>query len=150
MAAKIKRSPKYEVFRSVLRRAGYKATPSRLTVLEIFKKTGRPLSPQAVIDKAGKNIDQATIYRIIKTLKTIGAIRQIDFRHNHAHYELSDTGDHHHCICLVCGHSEEITGCEIDAVMKEAVLRQARSFSEIKDHSLEFYGTCKRCAKGSY
>ena len=133
------------ILRMTLRKAGYKATPSRLSVIAYLQQSKKPLSPQAVIDHFGSNIDQATIYRILKTLLKIGMIRQVDFRHNHPHYELTDQKDHHHLICITCGRSEEIMGCEVDS-MKQTVLRQAKRFSEIREHALEFYGTCKECA----
>lgn len=133
-------------FQNTLRKAGYKATPSRLAVLTMLEKTKRPLSPHAVIDKLGKSMDQATIYRMLKAFKKCGIIRQVDFRHNHPHYELADMADHHHLICLSCGLSEEILGCDVDS-MRQSVLCQAKQFSEVSEHSLEFYGRCKRCAR---
>ncbi|MDP3778783.1 MAG: Fur family transcriptional regulator [bacterium] len=132
-------------FRMTLRKAGYKATPTRLAVISLLKESKKPLSPQAVIELMRKDIDQATVYRILKTLKKIGVIRQVDFRHNHPHYEIADQKDHHHLICLSCGLSEEIIGCDVDS-MKQSVLRQAKRFSHIQEHALEFYGTCKECA----
>lgn len=133
-------------FRLVLRKAGYKATPTRLAIIVLLNKSKKPLSPQAVIERTSSAIDQATVYRTLKTLKKIGVIRQIDFRHNHPHYELADQNDHHHLICLSCGLSEEIMGCDVDS-MKQSVLRQAKKFSAIQEHALEFYGTCKDCSK---
>ncbi len=133
-------------FRLELRKAGYKATPSRLAVISLLRASKKPLSPQAVIEQMGTDMDQATVYRILKTLKKIGMIRQVDFRHNHPHYELADQRDHHHLICLSCGLSEEIIGCEADS-MKQSVLRQAKKFSAIQEHALEFYGLCKDCAR---
>lgn len=141
-----KNTKKQANFRLMLRKAGYKATPTRIAVVTLLQKSKKPLSPQAVIEHTGNIMDQATVYRILKTLKKIGMIRQIDFRHNHPHYELTDQKDHHHLICLCCGLSEEIIGCEVDS-MKQSVLRQAKKFSAIQDHALEFYGTCKECTK---
>lgn len=135
-----------EKFRDSLRKVGYKATPSRLKVLAILEKTKRPLSPQVVIETLGRQADQATVYRIFKKLKNTGIIRQVDFRHNHPHYELADTRDHHHLICLNCGFSEEVTGCDLD-LAKQSILRQTKHFGEIREHALEFYGTCKNCLK---
>jgi Fe2+ or Zn2+ uptake regulation protein len=132
--------------KSFLRKNGYKATPSRLAVLSLFEKRKVPLSPQALIDGLGARTDQATVYRILKTFKKRGLIRQIDFRHNHPHYELRDTNDHHHIICLSCGISEEIRGCEVGD-MRQSILRQAKRFKTISDHSLEFYGLCNACLK---
>ena len=141
-----KTADKIDYFRSLLRSAGYRATPRRVSVLSIFENAKQPLSPQSVINRLKTRADQATIYRNLKAFQKSGILRQVDFRHNHPHYELADVKDHHHLICMSCGLSEEILGCEIDA-MKQSALREAKHFGEIYEHSLEFYGRCKTCLK---
>ncbi len=131
-------------FQILLRRSGYKATDSRLAVLNLLRKSKRPLSAQDIIDSLKQTADQATIYRILKTFKEKGLIRQIDLRHNHAHYEIIGIEDHHHLICTNCGRIEDVHDCDAED-MYSAILRNSRFFSQIKQHSLEFYGICKRC-----
>ncbi|MDP3962910.1 MAG: Fur family transcriptional regulator [bacterium] len=132
--------------RGLLRTGGLKATRSRLAILGVMRRTKHPLSPQEIIERLGKSFDQATIYRFIKKLQARGIIRQIDLRHNHAHYELFDLNDHHHLICMRCGRIEDVSGCEIEDAYN-AILRSAKDFSEIRQHSLEFYGICRNCGK---
>lgn len=133
-------------FKAVLRKSGYKATPARLTVLELLQGSRHPMSAQRIIDAVGKDIDQATIYRIFKDLRAKGIIRQVDLRHNHAHYELVNTDDHHHLICIYCGKIEDVNDCGVED-MQGTILQRSKYFSVIKQHSLEFYGICKSCAK---
>ena len=133
-------------FKETLHRSGYKATPARLAILDIFKKSKRPLSAQEIIDELPGDIDQATIYRTFTALKTKGIIHQIDLRHNHAHYELTDIAEHHHLICLHCGRVEDVQHCNIGEI-QATVLRASKHFSEIKQHTLEFYGMCRVCAR---
>lgn len=133
-------------FKQLLRKSGRKVTPSRLSVLEMLERAKRPLSAQDIIDELGKEINQATIYRILKTLKERGLIRQIDLRHNHAHYEISGSDEHHHLICINCGKIEDVHDCGIDDTYG-VILRHSKHFSEIKQHALEFYGICKSCVK---
>lgn len=130
---------------SILRKNGLKATPSRLALLHIIAEARVPISAHEAAARAGKKMDQATIYRAFTALKTKKIIRQIDLRHNHAHYELFDYDDHHHVICISCGRVEDIAGCEVKT-MYAAFLRATRSFANIEQHSLEFYGICKMCA----
>lgn len=132
-------------FRSVLHRAGYKATPARLSVLQLLKEAKRPLSPQTIVEKVSKEADQATTYRILKALKTSGIIQQIDFQHSHPHYELADMKDHHHLVCMKCGDVEDVGGCDIES-MEKAILRKSRKFDTIERHSLEFFGLCNKCS----
>ena len=133
-------------FRQLLRRSGYKATPSRLAILEAFRGAKKPLSAQGIIELLPRDIDQATIYRTLKSLKEKGILKPIDLRHNHAHYELTDIADHHHLICLSCGRIENVEHHNVEA-MERTILQNAKHFSEIRQHTLEFYGICKACAK---
>ncbi len=135
-----------DVFKTMLRKSGYKATPSRLAILAVFKASKRPMSVQGILGELPKNIDQATVYRTINALKKKGIIRQIDLRHNHAHYELANIAEHHHLICLHCGKIEDVHHCGIEA-MESAVLKSSKHFAEIRQHALEFYGICTSCAK---
>jgi Fur family ferric uptake transcriptional regulator len=137
---------KNDALKNVLRKGGYKATPSRLAILALFKKNKTPMSAQELIDSLLSHVDQATIYRAIKSFKERGIIRQVDLRHNHAHFELADVADHHHIICLQCGRIEDVEHRHVKA-MEEAIARNAKHFLEIKQHTLEFYGICKTCAK---
>ncbi len=136
-------------FKETLRSIGSKATPSRLAVLKILKKAKRPLSAQAIIDIMKEDINQATIYRILKNFQKSHLIRPVDFRHNHAHYELNEGKDkkhHHHLICIKCGQSEDIAYCDVE-IVEEMVIRRSKIFQELTEHSLEFYGICNKCFK---
>ena len=133
-------------FRNLLRKSGHKATHSRLAILGLFKKSKNPMSAQEVIEALPPTIDPATVYRTLKTLKEKGIVKQIDLRHNHAHYELVDAAEHHHLICTRCGRIEDVRHCNIEAT-HAAILREAKHFSEITQHALEFYGVCKSCAR---
>jgi Fur family ferric uptake transcriptional regulator len=138
--------PKQTDLQNILRKSGYKATPSRLAILEVFKKMRIPMSAKNIIDALPADTDQATVYRTLKSLKEKGIIKQIDLRHNHAHYELANTAEHHHLICLRCGRIEDVHHCNLE-VTQEAVLKSSKKFAEIQQHALEFYGICKSCAK---
>lgn len=131
-------------FRAILRSRGYKATTPRLKVLAFLQLSKKPITAQEVAEKLKNEMNQATVYRTMKKLKTCGVVKQIDLRHNHAHYELSDKNDHHHIVCVRCGRVEDVEGCDVEETYR-SILRRAKHFSSIKEHSLEFYGICKTC-----
>ena len=135
------KTPKFQL---ILRKSGYKATDGRLAVLNILDKSKDPLSTKDIIDVLKDDIDQATVYRIIKALKEKGLIRQIDLRHNHAHYEIYREDEHHHLICSNCGTIEDVNDCGLES-MHENILKKSKKFTEIRQHALEFYGICKSC-----
>lgn len=137
---------KKDDFRRVLQKIGHKATPPRLAILAAFRKTKDPLSAHGLIRLLPRGMDQSTVYRTLKTLKEKGVITPIDLRHNHAHYELTNSADHHHLICTSCGKIEEVKHHNVEA-MEHTILQNTKHFAEIKQHTLEFYGTCKACAK---
>ena len=139
-------SSKKNEFKAVLRRAGYKATLPRLAILELIKRSRRPLSAQDIIAKLEGKTDKVTVYRFIAKLKNAGIVRQIDLRQNNAQYEFFDSEDHHHVVCARCGRIEDIGGCEIDH-LHNVILKEVKNFSEVSQHSLEFYGICLNCAK---
>lgn len=139
---------KDDPLKKMLRKSGHKATPPRLAILSLFAKHKNPMSAQEMIAALGSKIDQATVYRTLKSLKGTGVIRQIDLRHNHAHYELTDAHDHHHLMCLRCGRIEDVEHRGVEE-FENRVIKGSRHFAEIRQHTLEFYGICKACAKKS-
>ena len=133
-------------FKTELRKTGHKATPARLAILALFAKEKRPMSAQEIVDALPRGIDQATVYRTIRSFKAKGVIRQIDLRHNHAHYELADLAEHHHLVCIRCGRIEDVHHCGVEEI-ENKVIKSSKHFSEIRQHALEFYGICKNCAR---
>jgi len=137
-----------EEMRGLLRKSGQKATLSRVTVLKALQARKHPTSAQDLIEALRGEMDQATIYRILKIFKDKGLIRQIDLRHNHAHYEIVRNDEHHHLICNQCGRIEDVHHCGIENTYA-AILKGSKYFSEIDQHALEFYGVCKKCQNKS-
>ncbi len=131
--------------KSILRDAGFKATPTRVRILSALQRTKTPLSVQGVAKKMGKNpIEQTTIYRTLNSLRDAGIVRQVDFQHSHAHYELIPMDDHHHMICVSCGKVEDFIGCLDEKAVVKAI-QQTPSFKKVLRHSLEFFAVCRTC-----
>lgn len=138
---------KKDDLRQLLRKSGHKATSSRLAILRAFQKAKKPLSAQGVIELVPRTIDQATVYRTLRSFKEKGILRPVDLRHNHAHYDLATLDHHHHIICLRCGRIENVPHHGVEA-MERSIAQSSRHFAEIRQHALEFYGICKACARG--
>ncbi len=128
----------------LLRKVGMKATLAHLVIIDFIKNSKKPISSQDIIEGIKINIDPATVYRCINKLKHHGLIRQIDLRQNHAQYEFFDMKHHHHIICVHCGKIQDIHTCNIESIHQD-ILQKSHHFQEIKNHSLEFYGVCKKC-----
>lgn len=133
----------YEAAR-ILRDAGFKATFPRVRLLEALQKVKKPLSAEALGKEVKKHANLATVYRALEAFAKAGIVRRIDFGHPHAHYEFAAKSHHHHVVCESCGEVEDVDFKEPS--LEDAALRAARSFTKIRTHALEFFGTCKACA----
>ncbi len=130
-----------------LQAAGFRATQSRLAVAELLEKAHKPLGTPALAEAlVPKELDLATLYRTLKSFEEKGLVRHVAIDQRFASYEwVEEEGHHHHhLVCQKCGFIEEIPDCELEALEK-SVLKETSKFAQINSHSLEFFGTCKRC-----
>ncbi len=136
-------------FSDILREHGHRATPGRLSLLQVLHAADAPLAIPEILKRLKGAIDQATIYRALESLSEVGIVRRVDMHHAHAHYELT-TGSkhHHHLICKQCGKIEDVKHCDVSAV-EAHIIKKSKSFRLIEDHSLEFFGICKTCARNT-
>lgn len=133
------------IYKDLLHKSNLKATPARLAILHLFEKSPTPLSIGDIVKNLPKNkVDLVTVYRIINALSEKNILRQIEFQHGHAHYELQKT-HHHHLICEVCGKVVDIPNCNIDSLKRQALAQT--DFAEVNEHSFELFGICNSCAK---
>jgi Fur family ferric uptake transcriptional regulator len=134
-----------DTYASLLRLHGLKATPQRLTVLSLLAKAKKPVSI-AELQKKASSLDNVTLYRSLETLVENSLARPVDLRHGHTDYELTtDREHHHHIVCEKCGAIEDFEWCPEPALEKK-ILKNT-SFAKLTDHSVEFFGLCKKCAK---
>ncbi len=131
---------------AILRKHGFRATKGRVALIETLSKCSKPESMEEITKLVSRSLDAANVYRALEAFAKTEIARKIDFQNGRTYYELSlDRHHHHHIVCTKCGRIEDIRGCK-PKLEKEA-LTQAKSFSSIDSHSLEFFGTCKTCDK---
>lgn len=136
-----------EVIKGFLHKAGLKATPARSALIAYMMKESEPVSLKYLEKKLASRADAVTVYRTIETLIKVGAVRRVDLQHGHEHYELTiDRPHHHHIVCEDCGTIEDIEACK-DQDLEKSILKASSQFSHINHHSLEFFGSCKKCSK---
>ena len=123
----------------ILKENGYKITPARLAILEVFAKIKKPLNAEQVYKKlVSKNFDQATIYRTLTAFEKSGILKRIDLHKDSAHFELAQE-HHHHIVCTNCNKVEDFENKEIEKVLRRIVGKSSK-FKSIKEHSLELFG----------
>jgi len=134
---------KYE--NKVLRSRGLKVTPPRISIFSLFSEKCNPLSADQIFEKFSPRIDLVTVYRTLALFEKKNLLRRIDLHKDSAYFELNSDHHHHHIICSECGKIEKFEKCVAESIAQSAKAR-SKYFSEIKGHSLEFFGVCKSCS----
>ncbi|MES2060056.1 MAG: transcriptional repressor [Patescibacteria group bacterium] len=117
-----------------------KLTTQRKAIARIFLgKHCPPQDAESVFKGLQGKADKATVFRNLEIFESAGILRKVDLQKDSVHYELN-ANHHHHAVCTSCG--------LIEAVKCTFRKLDLSKFREIKDHSMEFFGICKSCAKG--
>ena len=117
-------------------------TRQRDAIRAAFERTGRPLSPQQVLDSAQSAVEGlgiATVYRNIKALLEDGWLTAIELPGGITLYERAGKVHHHHFRCDRCSRVFELAGCIPD------IHRLADRRFSVTRHELVLYGICADC-----
>ena len=134
---------------SQLKNKGYRFSAVRNYILTSLDNNKRPLSVfdlQKLLKAEKLIVNKTTVYRELNSLKKEGIILEIQLKGNKRWYELSARDHHHHIICTECDRVEDFAGCDSDNLINKA-LKQAPDFAKITNHTVDFFGLCKSCAK---
>jgi len=135
---------KEENIKKQLKIVGLKITPARLTILEVFSDKCHLFCAEDIYEKVKKNkIDLVTVYRTLISFEKVGILRKVDLHKSSQFYEINKH-HHHHIICSKCGFVEELDECKIGRYTSK-ISSKLTNFKMIKDHSLEFFGLCRKC-----
>lgn len=123
-------------------------TPARRAVLDILTKAKLPLtvgdiSKELKKSPRNKDIDGVTVYRALSLFEESGVVKKVDLRKDSAYFEIADC-HHHHIACMKCETIEDFESKEIEKALG-LIVRNSSKFADIRDHSLELFGICKRC-----
>ncbi len=125
---------------------GFKKTRVRDAVVSYLAEGKKPVDALAIQDslkKRGLAVNKTTVYRELQFLLVQGVIIEINFGDNKKRYEIAGLPHHHHLVCTACGIVQDVAA-EHDLARLEKKIENETSFS-IKNHSLEFFGLCRRC-----
>jgi len=119
-------------------------TKQKQAIREAFEESGRPLSPQEILElgqKSSANLSLPTVYRALKAMVTANEIITVDLPGQPARYELEGLHHHHHFLCETCGRLFDIPGCPA------AVHALAPKGFHVERHELTLIGQCPDCRK---
>ncbi len=126
-----------------LEERGYRSTAPRRALSVAIGEQERHFTAEGLRQQLPPKLGRATVYRTLKILVEEGVLCRVLLEDGDLHYQLSHTGHHHHLLCVHCGSSQDLTGCDIEDVL---VSTSARHGFELSGHWLEVYGRCRDCA----
>ena len=120
---------------------GYRDTGPRRAVASAIASKNRHFTAEELRDEL-PNVGRATVFRSLKILVDAGVLCRVLLEDGHLHYQLSHRGHHHHLLCVECGTSQDLLGCDIEGQLHDVAA--AHKF-ELSGHWLEVYGRCQNC-----
>jgi Fur family ferric uptake transcriptional regulator len=129
-----------------LRKAGYKITQARLTVLDVLETEHGHITSSDVLEKVevlNPSIGRASVFRTLDLFTQLGIVRPtyIDTSLTPT-YVMMHEGHHHHVICSSCNRVIEFDDCGLEDLTKAL---EETLHVKIHGHLLEFYGYCEAC-----
>ncbi|MDJ0591823.1 MAG: Fur family transcriptional regulator [Pleurocapsa sp. MO_226.B13] len=119
---------------------------SHKTVFNFLKELGREIDAQDLyleLQRRGKKIGLATVYRALKTLHKQGSIQERMSIKGKSLYSVTSFHQQHHLNCLNCQRSIVIDNCPINSKL-DCWFQQSQEF-KVYYHTLEFFGLCTDC-----
>jgi Fur family transcriptional regulator, ferric uptake regulator len=120
---------------------GYRDTSPRRQVVQAIVEKDRHFTAEELREQLPK-VGRATVYRSLKLLLEAGALCRVLLEDGNLHYQLSHRGHHHHLLCIECGASQDLMGCDIEDQLNRVA--DAHDF-QMSGHWLEVYGRCQKC-----
>ena len=127
-----------------LQEKGYRDTAPRRALARVIASKERHFTAEELRSEL-PHLGRATVYRSLKILVEAGVVCRVLLEDGNLHYQLSHRGHHHHLLCVECGASQDLVGCDVEGMLKEAAA--AHNF-QLNGHWLEVYGRCENCANG--
>ena len=135
-------SPLVAQLLDALEERGYRDTAPRRAVVQAVALKDKHFTAEELREQLPE-VGRATVYRSLKIMVEVGLVCRVLLEGGTLHYQLSHRGHHHHLLCVECGASEDITGCDIEDQLRSVAA--ARDF-RVSGHWLEVYGRCRNCA----
>jgi Fur family peroxide stress response transcriptional regulator len=129
-------------FTDILRTHNLKATPQRLTILQVISKYGHINidTLYSEIKDQFSSISLATIYKNINSMTEVGLLAEVKLPNAKSVYEIVKEG-HAHLKCEVCGTIEDLT---IDTNSIFTTISDEHHF-KINHSDVVLSGICKNC-----
>ena len=136
-------------FVAYLRQHNLPVTAQRLAIAEVLLSSDRHLSAEEVateLERRGRKVGTATVYRAIDTLVESGLVVERDFGEGFRRFEPArDIPHHEHLVCTQCGKVEEFRDERLERMT--TIIAESRGFARQR-HRLVIHGICRDCQQG--
>ena len=132
-----------DVGTEVLQQCGVAATQNRALVAQALALTGRPVTPQELLEGLAGRMNRVTLYRILDLLVARGAATRHNAGERAFRYCLrSGASGHAHFTCARCGHTECLDSRSLSAGMTEYLAHLPMRVDTVE---IRFGGVCETC-----
>lgn len=133
----------------ILRAAGLRVTPQRVSILRFLRGTRTHPSPEMVyreLKPAFPGLSLNTVYQTLHALEDAGVLRRVGMQENVYRYD-ANMAPHVHLVCRGCGRVDDCDG-DLDPLLDELSKRvKAGSEWDIRAQDSCFYGYCPDCRR---
>ena len=126
-----------------------KATPGRVSLLRALEANQKPLTLTGIRGIV-KKLSRSAIFRGLEDLIEADLVCRVNIGSVEPAYEIVlGRRHHHHVICTKCKDIEDVTVCPLNDIVshRDNIIIGLKKFGMVYNHSLEFFGICKKCAK---
>jgi Fur family transcriptional regulator, peroxide stress response regulator len=130
-----------------LKEGGHKITPQRVAIVRILAKSeGHPSVEDiyAQLHKDFPGISQATVYRTIMLIKSMGEVLELGFVDGSNRCDGNRPYAHPHLVCIRC---KKILDPDLDTLKNMTKELAEESGFKIITYRLDFFGVCPDCQK---
>lgn len=121
------------------------ATRARRAIVALLRSERRYLSAAEIFERLKAEQPKtaiSTVYRTLELLEGLGSVSRRTEDGKEASFVYCGEEHHHHAICRVCRHVDDIECDALDQIRTS--LERQRAF-ELDEHTIEFFGRCARC-----
>jgi Fe2+ or Zn2+ uptake regulation protein len=138
-----------ETIEAAIRGAGLRITPVRVGVLDVLRKSPRPIDVPGILERLPARTDAVTVYRTLNTFTKKQMVHRVRGEDRSWRYAIGEGSverrahRHPHFVCESCGKVECLKEAQIPASLVRSLKLEGGyvvSYSEVVLH-----GVCPRC-----
>lgn len=135
---------------SRLKGAGFRLTPQRKAILELFDGRPEHMTPQQIfgrLESAVPSLSLATVYNTLELFEDVGIVTRINAHDGQTYFDPT-VEPHHHAVCDKCG---EIFDVQLEADSLQQLITTSRTLRAedaefvVETASVWLRGVCSPC-----